>query len=79
MSDWPFRNLETPRLKLRALEPGDAQGYLDVKLAKPVRLGGANLELALIVHNLTDENYVDFTNYHRSERRVYAQVTLHSF
>ena len=30
MSDWPFRELKTPRLKLRALSPGDAQGYLDI-------------------------------------------------
>lgn len=30
MSDWPFRDLKTPRLILRALETGDAGGYLDI-------------------------------------------------
>ena len=30
MSDWPFRDLKTPRLNLRHLEPGDAQSYLDI-------------------------------------------------
>lgn len=30
MSDWPFRDLKTPRLNLRHLEPGDAYGYLDI-------------------------------------------------
>ena len=30
LSDWPFRDLQTPRLMLRALKPGDARGYLDI-------------------------------------------------
>lgn len=30
LSNWPFQELVTPRLHLRALEPGDARGYLDI-------------------------------------------------
>ncbi|MEJ2385040.1 MAG: GNAT family N-acetyltransferase [Xanthomonadales bacterium] len=30
MADWPFRSLESPRLKLRPLAPGDAGAYLDI-------------------------------------------------
>ena len=30
MADWPFRNLETPRLRLRPLAAGDAPAYLDI-------------------------------------------------
>lgn len=30
LSDWPFRDLQTPRLILRALQPGDVRGYLDI-------------------------------------------------
>ncbi len=30
MTDWPFRSLETPRLVLRPLKPGDAAAYLEI-------------------------------------------------
>lgn len=30
MADWPFRGLETPRLKLRRLAPDDAEAYLAI-------------------------------------------------
>lgn len=30
MTDWPFRTLATPRLRLRPLDPGDANAYLEI-------------------------------------------------
>lgn len=50
--------------------------HWDARVARSLKLGRYQGELALIVQNLTDEHYQEFADYNTLRRRAYATVRL---
>lgn len=54
----------------------DGYARLDLRLARRLRLGGSDGELALVVQNALDDEYQDFIEENIADRRVFATLVL---
>lgn len=55
-------------------ETVDGYDRVDARVAKGLTLSSAKIDVALIVHNLFDNSYVEFRSLNDVERRVYLQL-----